>query len=668
MNEIDVKCSLESPQDKGKDISLSVDAPDNDNLIYKFLVGKDGTWNTLKDFSNERSISWKPEEDGKYIIMVQAKEKESTKGFDYISRLEYIIGDIQEQKMIKNIYIDKKDIKIGDKITIIVESNKIPVMYRYWIKEDGKWELIKEYSPDNTLNWTVLSSGKQEILVECKNLDSNNNFDDFDTISFDVQNLKKVEIRDFKCLTKRIIKKKELLFQISASYDDNRMILYKFIKIDSMGDTECIQDYSTKRTVNFVENESGEYKLLCLAKDMYSPKEFDDRAVIMYRVKEYEEIELQAFTTDLSSPQICGTPIELKAIAKGGENLVYRFKIEGNRREDSGYIKLNKYIWKPEECGKYIIKLFVKDECFSGEYEVKDEIEFYIDEISKEDVSIKDILYDKKETYLKKEAITVEVIAEGGVELKYGFIVRKNGEDIEKIPYGNCNWVNFTPEESGNFELEVRVKDKYSKRQYDSHEVIPIEARDYIPANIEYVLMSPKETYMVGDNICFDIITQNTNEIEVKYMLKINGHIAEETEFLKNKRYEMIPRHKGVYILDILAKNEKSNEKYDCKKCIKLQVKDCFPVTNTKLRSNKLNFVCNEAINLSVTSEGGKDVVYEFYLMEKGEWILVQKYSKKDYYSYIPFNKGLYKILVLAKSMYEKFSYEDYDVFEFYVE
>ena len=58
---------------------------------------------------------------------------------------------------------------------------------------------------------------------------------------------------------------------------------------------------------------------------------------------------------------------------------------------------------------------------------------------------------------------------------------------------------------------------------------------------------------------------------------------------------------------------------------------------------------------------------YEFYLMENNEWRKVQAYSRKHYYSFIPFIQGKYKILALAKSYYKNVNYEDYDEITFYV-
>ena len=70
--------------------------------------------------------------------------------------------------------------------------------------------------------------------------------DDFYKVDFTVDSVQPLEIKDFKCLSTELLAHKELLFQVDAQYEDNRMILYKFIKIDSNGKAELIQDYQQR--------------------------------------------------------------------------------------------------------------------------------------------------------------------------------------------------------------------------------------------------------------------------------------------------------------------------------------------------------------------------------------------------------------------------------------
>ena len=663
MNEMNILFSLENPEEKYKEIVISVENKLEEDLNYKFLVGLEGTWSTLKELSEVSDVIWKPETDGKYSIMVQAKRKESNKPFDFMSKTDYILGNTYE-KLISDIYIDKTEIMVGEKISLTVEVTKFPIMYRYWIFEKENWLLIKDYSLGNTLTWTSKYSGQQEFLVECKNLDSKNTFDDFMKIQFSVQAIQPLAIMGFKCLTEDILEGTELVFEVEASYEDNRMVLYKFVKINDEGNAICIQDYSTKKLVSYVEENKGDYKLLCMAKDMYSLDEFDDRALIHYSVSPYKEINIHSFTSDLGSPQLCDTPIILKCIAKGGKELLYRFKIEGNSLEDSGYIRKNNYVWEPKEVGDYKASLWVKDASFQGEYEKKVCLDFIIDDMGNDNVIIEDIILDKKDIVLIGDVIHVKVKAAGGTSLKYSFVVFKNDKEIEKIEFGTQDFVNFTPEERGKFKLEARVKDKYSKKEFDCHAVIYIEALECIPAKIDYVLMPIREYYMVGDTISFQVISENTRNTLVNYVLKINGHYVEQTNFVEHKNYELKPKCSGSYLIELLAKNKFSTNAYDSKKEIKIEVHETLPVTDTKILCDKTDFMVNEAITFVTQNQRGSVVVYEFYLMEKGDWNLVQRFSRKNDYTFMPFTKGIYKILVLAKSFYKSISYEDYDIME----
>lgn len=667
MNELAINFNLESPQEKNSKIVISIEDTLEEDLLYKYMIGSNGTWTTLKDFTNDRSVEWTPKEEGKYIIMVEGKKKDGHRSFDYISRIDYIIGKVEE-KLINSLSLDQYELNLGEKLNLFVDANKVPLMFRYWIRVKDKWEIIKDYSADNTLTWVVKSEGKGQILVECKNIDSKNSYDDFETIEFEVIPLKEIQITDFKCLNSELIEDTELIFKVESSHKEGRTILYKFIKINPSGEAECVQDYSTKKVVNYVEVKSGEYKLLCLAKDMYSTSIFDTRVVINFRVKKYNELIIRNFTSNLNSPQLTGTEIDLIAEVIGGKEVLYRYIITGSCSEDSGYIRNNSYVWKSKIPGNYKITLWVKDKSFEGDYETSESFDYVVDERSEEPVKIDDILVDKKDKVLIDEKVQAIVHASGGTDLRYSFIIRKDKEELERINYGTCNWINFIPKEQGEYELDIRVKDKYSDREFDSHSVITLKVLRYIPANIDYVLFPIREYYMVGEKIALNVVAQNTKNILMKYELKINNHKVEETDFVDEKGYVFTPKCSGVYTVEIFGKNIESDKPFDCKREVRIEVHETLPVTNTKITCDKVKFTCNDPINFTVRSEGGNDVVYEFFLMEKDEWNLVQNYSKKNYYTFMPFSKDEYKILVLAKSQYNKVSYEDYDTFIFNVE
>lgn len=789
MNEIQSKYieiifDKEKPQSIDTSIRIRVESENiNEELEYKFLIGKGGIWSVIKDFSNSNQCLWVPTEDGNYIIMVQAREKSKARPLDYLAKEEFSIvkGEVKQsmnknfedrssekkeshidkslkenekefekiinkdndnilflkasqvsseekktlmkeinetmdevavtkelinvkdiekndinneskndEKLLNNfiennnivnnddtqneiideIIIEKSNIIIGEKAVITVkpiESNTY--LYKFYIKDNRDWSIIREYDTDNTLIYTATRSGRMELLVQCKRLNSTENFDDFRIIDIDVQDNERIEIIDIKCLTIDLVVGKELEFSVDTNIksSDKQIILYKFFRISKDGKSTCIQDYSTNNKVNFIEYNRGTYRILCLVRSMLSNKEYDDRAVLLYNIKPYKDIKIRDFVANLNSPQATESEITFSSIVEGGNNLLYRYRIKGPIEVDTGFIMEDEFEWNPMEPGEYEILLYVKDKTFYGDYEDSKKIAFTIEKRGKKPIKILDVIVDKEKKIIIGDTVNIMVNAEGGTGLIYSFIIKKDGILIEESNYKTSNWIDFTPNIVGEYEVEIRVKDKYSEKDFDIHNLIYLKAMRYIPGEIDYILLPYKESYLIGDIIEFECIAQNTNEVLVKYETKINGQSIEQTEFSKNKKLRFVPKAPGKYTIEVYAKNIKCDKEFDSKKQINLYVNEASPVLNTKIISNELEGKVNEEFSIEVTSRGGKDVCYEFYLMENCKWRKVQSYSKKNFYSFIPFTSGRYKILALAKSYYKKVSYEDYSELTFTV-
>lgn len=682
MNELLIKFDKESPAIIDEKIKIKVlSEKNNKNLEYKFLQGVPGnknlTWKPIQDFSENDECEWKPDKPGEYMIMVQAKDRNSLNLKDVKNiNIKFIVKNLEEDiemkkeknKIIKSVIKEKDILILGEKINIEVITNESEtILYRFLIQGKQGWEAIKNYSPENKLTFTTTEIGKTEILVECKRASCQENLEDFETIIFKVIDQPKIQIEKFECLSEDILTDEELNFKVKVNCDDRRTILYKFFKIDKNGRITSLQDYSTKNSITYIENTKGDYKILCYVKDLFSNKTFDDRAVISYKVEAYNKVKIQKFTSDSNENNVSGTNITFDVNVVGGKTLLYRYLVEGEVSEDTSYSRRQDFVWTPSTKGEFKVILMVKDSSYNGEYEDKKEIKFTIEEKGDKPVKIIDVISSKTRNCVKNEVINIKVKAEGGTSLKYAFIVYKDGKEVERIDYGKINWTNFIPETSGEYELEIRVLDKYSDKEFDAHNFLYLKVKDYQIAEIDYILLNQKETYLVGDKIEVESIIRNTKNVLLKYVTKINGHEVESTEFSNKKRFKIVPKIAGKYTFVIYAKNILCKEEYDLKKEVSLYIKDALPVTNTKISFNETQNTVNNEITFEVKSEGGKDVCYEFYIMEKETWTRVQEYSKKSYYTFLPFSKGNYRILVLSKSNYKKISYEDYVIEEFNV-
>ena len=681
MNELIITFDKDSPSLVDETINIKAILESDEDLEYKFLEGTPGernlVWKQIKDFSDNSVCKWNPKTPGEYMIMVQTRDKSSR--LTNSKRIKYIIDDIEEKeiievynknsKLIQDVAIDKTALILGEKINLDVLSpeDEEVLLYRFWLRGSQGWEPLKDYSTENKLTYTTSKVGDGEILIECKRPSSVNNIDDFTTIKFKVNEQPVLEINSFTCLSERRLVGEELIFKVGVNYEKTRTILYKFLRVDLNGRISCIQDYSTKNIVSICEREKGKYKILCYVRDIFSSKPYDDRAAMIYSVKPYEEIKIRSFSSELSSPQLAGNTINFKASVIGGNEVLYRYIVEGPLSEDTKYIRSRNFSWDTKIEGEYKITLKAKDISFNGDCEDSRELNFTIDKKGEKPVKILEINSSKTRGCVKGEPINLKVNADGGTQLMYSFIVYKDGIEKERSNYGVMNWVNFTPEDSGEYEVEVRVIDKYSSREYDAHEYIFFKVKDYQEAEIDYVLLSEKEFYLVGDTIEVEIIAQNTKNVLLRYVTKINGHEVEDTGFINSNHVKIKPKCPGKYTFDIYAKNVLCKDDYDVKKEVSFYVNEATPVTNTKIKTDVLEVIAGKEVTFEVSSEGGKEVCYEFYIMEKGNWIRVQPYSRKHYYTFLPYRSGDYRMLVLSKSYYKKVNYEDYTDLEFTV-
>lgn len=665
MKEVLIDFDNKSPADLNDNINIAAFLTGNDDVEYKFMEGLEGIWKPIQDFSKNNICTWRPTKPGKYMIMVQGKSSKCKKSYDYLGRSEYEV--VANSKLINEVKIEKNKISVGEKLPIKVKSDEELVLYRFWINGEKDWEVLRDYSTESEFVFTAKESGNVEILIECKRVDSERNVDDFTTVKFEVKDLDKIEIINFKCLTHNKLINEELIFKVEANYEKNRPLLYKFLKVNKEGKVICVQDFSSKSMVTFKEKIPGEYKLLCLVRDMFSPKPFDDRAVIVYNVEPYKEIKIRSFRSDIKSPQASGTVINLVSLVEGGREVLYRYIIEGPVSEDSGYIRGSECIWEPREEGKYKITLKVRDISFEGDHEDITSIQYEIYNKGEKPVRIIDVKCDKGKRCIIGDPINIKVKTDGGVKPLYKFTIYKNGVEKEKVDYGTNNWVNFIPNESGEYEVDIKIKDEFSSKTYDASTSLFIEAKDYVAADIDYILLNSKEIYLVGDIINIEAITKNTKGVLTKFITKINGYEVENTGFIEEKVIKIKPKCPGKYSFVIYAKNVKSTEEYDSKKEVSIYVHEVIPVNSTKLQLSDDDFKIGKEVTFEALSKGGKEVCYEFYIMINGEWVLSQGYSRKNYYTFVPFKNGDYRVLVLSKSFHKDIPYEDYDTIEFEV-
>ena len=669
MNKIEIILEKDNVDYENSPVNIIVKSNEDEELLYKFLCGSGGKWTTIKEYGKESCCIWSPTESGEYTIMVYAKSPSSSKSFDYCCRAEYITKDLNKIVRIKGISLNRDKVIIDEPLAITVDCTGEEVLYRFLKVKDGEETLLKDYSSENYFNLIPKDVGDIKIVVQVKNKGSISMYDSEESIEFYVWRREAVKIQNLMFITKYLIVDEELIVDVDIKYSDKKNVLYKCIKIDEKNNIEVVQEFSSKNVISFKESKAGKYKLLVAVKDMYSGNEYDDRALINYEVKNYKTVRMESFIADVISPKSVESDINFRVICEGGKSLRYNYKIsrEDGYEYETGFIKDDTYCWKPTEIGTYKIRAYVKDQSYSGEYEDSNEMEFVIEEHERREAKILDILKTGGHEVKVGNYIQYKVMSDNNKGNLFAYRVSCDNEVILETPYRSDTIFRYSPEKVGKYSVEIMVRNKFSDNEYDAHDFCYFNAYLFVPCKIDKIISYCNETPMPGDKIIFETIVFNAKEAVIKYDIRINGFLVEESDYTSNKKFSITPKCGGLYNIDVYSKNENSNERFESKKSVYFKVRDVSPVYNVEVQCDVEEKRVNCPITFNASCEGGRSVNYQFYIDEGGEWKLVQEYCRKSYYTFIPFKRGQYRIMVLCRSANEVKAYEDYRIIEFEV-
>ena len=669
MNKIEIILEKDNVDYENSPVNIIVKSNEDEELLYKFLCGSGGKWTTIKEYGKESCCIWSPTESGEYTIMVYAKSPSSSKSFDYCCRAEYITKDLNKIVRIKGISLNRDKVIIDEPLAITVDCTGEEVLYRFLKVKDGEETLLKDYSSENYFNLIPKDVGDIKIVVQVKNKGSISMYDSEESIEFYVWRREAVKIQNLMFITKDLIVDEELIVDVDIQYSDKKNVLYKCIKIDEKNNIEVVQEFSSKNVISFKESKAGKYKLLVAVKDMYSGNEYDDRALINYEVKNYKTVRMESFIADVISPKSVESDINFRVICEGGKSLRYNYKIsrEDGYEYETGFIKDDTYCWKPTEIGTYKIRAYVKDQSYSGEYEDSNEMEFVIEEHERREAKILDILKTGGHEVKVGNYIQYKVMSDNNKGNLFAYRVSCDNEVILETPYRSDTIFRYSPEKVGKYSIEIMVRNKFSDNEYDAHDFCYFNAYLFVPCKIDKIISYCNETPTPGDKIIFETIVFNAKEAVIKYDIRINGFLVEESDYTSNKKFSITPKCGGLYNIDVYSKNENSNERFESKKSVYFKVRDVSPVYNVEVQCDVEEKRVNCPITFNASCEGGRSVNYQFYIDEGGEWKLVQEYCRKSYYTFIPFKRGQYRLMVLCRSANEVKAYEDYRIIEFEV-
>jgi hypothetical protein len=178
-----------SPQPANTSIKVTANATGGTTKEYKFWISKDGgAYVKVQDYSTSNTYDWLPTTAGSYKINVHVKDQSSSKSYDAYKVIDYVIT--KDQVVVQSV---TTDIPSPQRINtaINVTANAVggeSLLYKFNIFDGTKWSVLKDYSPEKTLQWIPAESGQYKFSVHVKDSSSTKEYDHYGVMYYNITN------------------------------------------------------------------------------------------------------------------------------------------------------------------------------------------------------------------------------------------------------------------------------------------------------------------------------------------------------------------------------------------------------------------------------------------------------------------------------------------------
>ena len=448
-------------QKKGTPITISAQVSGNtEGLQYKFVWMKDDwkKWAVIEDYSEESSITFTPDEVGKYFIYcdirgIDGNIVSKSASFESASSIWEYKGLAANPQNSQPLNTD------GIQLAANVSGETDSLLYKYvWEKDNwSDWDVIQDFSAKREVVWIPKEIGNYTLYCDIKDQDGRVITK---TISYKITNIE-WKNEGIQIIPEKVQKLGEAInIKLNVSGNTKGM-QYKFVWMQNDWETwKVIQDFSDKAEATFVPEKTGDYNIYV------DIREWDGTiTTISAEYKVMTDVwELGDIVPSLPSPQEKYTvPIKIKAETTGeNDRLQYKFVWAKAGWDEWGvigdYSALSEIEWYPKETGLYSIYVDVKD--VDGNVITKS-IPYVI---SKVNWSFDKVSTLPEDVQKKGEKATIKAETSGNVTgLRYKFVWMKDNwkewgviQDYSEKSEAEWNM----PESCGPYKIYVDVKDR----------------------------------------------------------------------------------------------------------------------------------------------------------------------------------------------------------------
>jgi N-acetylmuramoyl-L-alanine amidase len=549
----------------GKTTTISALATSPNQTLFKYHLGdrKTDTWTVLKDYSTSSSLTWTPQKEGSYRLVVHVKDSKSTSSYD-----SYIFEDITVTSGITKAKVSSMTVGsplvIGSS-TIVKASASSPnqTLYKYHLgdKATDEWTVLKDYTTSSSYSWVPKKEGEYRVVVHVKDSKSSALYDSYTFKDVVVSSAYSAAAKSLTVNEKAYVGYTE---NIVGSAESTSTALYKFfLNNRDTGEWITLQDYASNAKQTFTPQKPGNYRIVMHVKDANSSKDYDSYLFQDISVKNLSKATIEKFQT--TNEMFINPANVIKTIANSDNTALYKYIV---KHPDQTWETIQEFspngeiTWKPSKTGDYRIVVHVKDSYSKNTY---DNYDFKDVKVTEYPVADYQEFTTDRPSY-SNQPTQISHVAKSSVSGLYKTVVRNQSTGDEKVlqNFDSRTKISWTPSSVGNYLITVYAKDQYSQKSYDDMYQKEISVSQVPKASFNSFAMNGTAFY-TDKTYPVTASASSLNGALYKFIVKdeTTGQWTTLRDYSINGTLNWVPKYKGKYRIVVHVKDRYSDAVYN---------------------------------------------------------------------------------------------------------
>ncbi|WP_128215828.1 triple tyrosine motif-containing protein [Clostridium manihotivorum] len=368
---------------------------------------------------------------------------------------------------------DRQSAKVGEIVKINASATGTKnLLYKFSIYDGARWYTLQDYSSKTSTQWQPYRPATQKIKVEVKDRYSKTISTAYKQINFEVYSTVKAESIS-SSISSPVTVNTSVKFTANINLPNG--VLYRYYIYDGQN-WSMVRDYTYDKTYTWIPSKEGKYRVKVDIKQANSLRNPDTSIETSYEVKS-STATISNIAFDKATPALVNTPITITAMGGGTSSILYKFMVNNG----TGWVTLrdysadNKFIWNPTEGSSYTVRVQVKAQGSTSEFENFLEKTFVIARLPQ----VQQISTNLASPRRLGNTIIISSKAVDGISSLYRYLINDGSQWVLVNDYSANSTYTWIPSKEGKYKIKVDVKDISSKNIYDGSKEIDFEILRY---------------------------------------------------------------------------------------------------------------------------------------------------------------------------------------------